>query len=112
MAEATPIELPNGAAAAALLAAGIGCAALGVFALLGDAFPGIAGFFKFYVPTGPLSGVSVSAIAVWLASWFSLDNSWAGRDADIARVGVAALVLLAAGFALTFPPIMDLLQGK
>ena len=31
--------LPNGTGAAAILAAGIGSAALGVFALAGDAFP-------------------------------------------------------------------------
>ncbi|MBU5769334.1 hypothetical protein ICN56_32645, partial [Pseudomonas aeruginosa] len=56
MATTTQVDLPNGPGAAAILAAGIGCAALGVFALLGDAFPGIASFFKFYMPTGPLSG--------------------------------------------------------
>ncbi len=108
----TQIELPNGPAAAALLAAGIGCATLGVFALLGDAFPGIASFFKFYVPTGPLSGVTISAIAVWLASWFSLDKAWADCDVALDKVSIAAFALLVIGFALTFPPFMDLLQGK
>ncbi len=112
MATSTESYLPNGAGAAALLAAGIGCAALGVFALLGDAFPGIAGFFKFYVPTGPLSGVTTSAIAVWLASWFALAKAWAGRDVAIDNVSMFAFVLLVIGFALTFPPVMDLLQGK
>ena len=111
MAEQTS-DLPNGPGAAALLAAGIGCAALGIFAFLGDAFTGIANFFKFYMPTGPLSGVTISAIVVWLATWFTLGKSWAHRDVALSRVGLAAFVLLAVGFAFTFPPFMDLLQGK
>lgn len=105
-------DVATGPGAAAILAAGIGCAVLGVFALLGDAFKGIAGFFNFYNPSGPLSGVTTSAIVVWLAAWFVLAKLWGGRDVAIARISAAAFVLLAVGFALTFPPIMDLLQGK
>jgi hypothetical protein len=105
-------DLPNGPGAAAVLAAGIGCTALGIFAFLGDAFAGIGTFFKFYMPTGPLSGVTISAIVVWLAAWFSLNKAWSDREVNLGTVAVAAFVLLAVGFALTFPPFMDLLQGK
>lgn len=111
-AKVDPVELPNGSAAAALLAAGIGCAALGIFALLGDAIPRIAKFFTFYGPTGPLSGVTDSAIVVWLASWFLLNNAWSKQNLNARKVAAMAFVLLAVGFALTFPPFMDLLQGK
>lgn len=104
--------LPTGPGAAAILAAGIGCAALGVFALLGDAFKGIAAFFNFYNPTGPLSGVTICAIAVWLASWFVLGRVWGKKDVPIGKVSTIAFILLGVGLALTFPPIMDLLQGK
>ena len=105
-------DLPNGPGMAAILATGIGCAALGIFVLLGDAFKGIATFFTFYTPTGPLSGVTDSAIAVWLAAWYVLAKIWSGRDVSVHRVSIIAFVLLAAGLALTFPPFMDLLQGK
>ena len=105
-------ELPNGPGAAAILAAGIGCAVLGLFALLGDAFAGIGNFFKFYNPTGPLSGVTISAIVIWLTAWYVLDKKWGAREVKMGRVSIVAFVLLAIGFALTFPPIMDLLQGK
>jgi hypothetical protein len=108
----SPAELPNGPGAAALLAAGIGCAVLGLFALLGDAFKGIFEFFKFYGPTGPLSGVTISAIVIWLGSWFVLGKKWSARDVSVAGVSTVAFVLLTIGFALTFPPFMDLLQGK
>ena len=106
------VEIPNGAGAAAILAAGIGCAALGVFTLLDDAFKGINAFFTFYTPAGGLSGVSTSAIVVWLASWFMLEQMWGNRNVAAARISAAAFLLLAVGFVLTFPPIIDLLQGK
>ena len=105
-------DLPNGSGMAAILAAGIGCAALGVFAFLGDAVKGIGQFFNFYNPTGTLSGVTDTTIAVWLAAWFVLAKLWGGRDVNVKRISIIAFVLLAVGFLLTFPPFMDLLQGK
>ena len=105
-------DLPNGAGAAAILAAGIGSVALGVFTLLADAINGIKSFLNFYSPTGPLSGVTTLAIVVWLAAWFVLAKKWNGRDVAMKWVNGVAFLLLAVGFALTFPPLTDLLQGK
>jgi hypothetical protein len=103
---------PNGSAAAALLSAAIGGFALGVFALAGDAFPGLARAFTVWRPTGPLSGVTGAAIIVWLMTWIELSRHWAGRDLDFRRINRAALVLFVGGLLLTFPPFMDLIQGK
>jgi hypothetical protein len=102
----------NGAGAAAILAAGIGCAALGVFTLLSDAFEGMKNLLTFYTPTGALSGVTTSAIVIWLAAWFMLAKKWKAREVALTKVNVMAFVLLMVGFALTFPPLLDLLQGK
>ena len=104
--------VPNGPGAAAILAAGIGCFAVGLFATLGDAFPALARFFTFYLPTGPLSGVTISAILVWLVAWLVMSQSWKAGTVALAKVTIAAFVLLALGVLLTFPPFMDLLQGK
>ena len=104
--------LPNGPGAAAILAAGIGSAAFGLFALAGDAFPAINNLFTFYTPSGALSGVSTVAVIVWLVAWYFLARRWATATVAMARVNVAAFVLLAVGVLLTFPPFMDLLQGK
>ncbi len=104
--------IPNGPAAAAILAAGIGSFALGLFATLGDAFPAIGNFFNFYNPTGPLSGVTTSAIVVWLVAWLVLGKSWAARTVSMAAVNIIAFLGLLLGVLLTFPPFMDLLQGK
>ncbi|HVM78732.1 MAG TPA: hypothetical protein VMU06_06915 [Stellaceae bacterium] len=102
----------NGAGAAALLAAGIGCAVLGILALAGDASERIGSFLNFYNPTGTLSGVTDLAILAWLVSWFVLNRAWRDRTVAMVKVSVLSFALLAVGFLLTFPPFMDLLQGK
>lgn len=105
-------DIPNGPGAAAILAAGIGCAALGVLAFAGDASPAIGKLLNFYNPTGTLSGVTTVAIIVWLVVWFALAKHWQTRNVDIAKVNILAFALLGVGFLLTFPPFIDLLQGK
>jgi hypothetical protein len=105
-------DLPNGPAAAAILAAGIGCGALGVLAFVGDASDAIGKALNFYSPTGTLSGVTTLAIIIWLAAWLALYLAWRWRDVAMGAVNLASFALLAVGFLLTFPPFMDLLQGK
>jgi hypothetical protein len=104
--------ISNGAGAAALLASGVGIAFLGAFALCGGVCGNIAHFFNFYAPTGPLSGVTTSAIAIWLAVWFGLRRHWSGRSVRIAPVILATSTGFIVGLLLTFPPIMDAIQGK
>lgn len=103
--------LPNGPAAA-ILAAGVGCAALGVLSLAGDASKSVAKLLTFYLPTGPLSGVTSVAIALWLATWCLLARRWRKKNVAIANVNIAAFLMLIVGILLTFPPFADLLQGK
>ena len=104
--------LSNGPAAAAILATGAGCFALGILGLAGDASKPIAKLLTFYRPTGPLSGVSSLAIFLWLVTWFILAKRWRNRTVAIGKVNVIAFLLLALGILLTFPPFADLLQGK
>jgi hypothetical protein len=98
----------NGAGAAAVMAAGAGCFAVGVLAVLGDVLPAFKKAMIFYKPTGPLSGVTTVAVMVWLAVWGLLEWRWGRRDVRMGRVGAAAFVLLALGLMLTFPPIAEL----
>ncbi|HEV2700161.1 MAG TPA: hypothetical protein VGV09_00915 [Steroidobacteraceae bacterium] len=102
----------NGSGAASLLAAGIGGCALGILALAGDASPGIARALNVWNPTGPLSGVTDLAIIVWVLSWLALSRLWAGRNLPLRRISIIAAALFLVGLLLTFPPFMDLLQGK
>jgi hypothetical protein len=105
-------SLPNGPAAAAILAAGIGCAALGILAFAGDASDTIGRLLNIYNPTGTLSGVTTVAIVIWLVVWLALNRLWRTRTVAMGWINIAAFALLAVGFLLTFPPFMDLLQGK
>ena len=100
--------MPNGPGAAAVLAAGIGCFALGVVSILADKVAAVARVLNLYRPTGPLSGVSTLAIVVWLVSWAVLHYYWQRRNVDLGRTIGIALLLLAGGLLLTFPPIGDL----
>lgn len=102
----------NGPGAAAVLAASIGWFVLGALALAGDAAPSVAHLLSIWKPTGPLSGVTTVAIAVWLLAWLPLARLWRRRDVSMTIVGAASAALMGGGLLLTFPPFMDLLQGK
>ncbi len=112
MTVSAPYPEVNGPGAAAILAAGIGCATLGVLALAGDASETIKSLLIFYKPTGALSGVTTLAIAVWLVSWYILNLRWGTKAVDLRRINIFAFIGLAIGFLLTFPPFMDFIQGK
>lgn len=104
----TSTEPLNGSGAAALLAAGIGALALALLAIAADKLAWIGKLMILYRPTGPLSGVTTTAIAVWLIAWALLEARWRKRDVALTRVCTAALALLALSVLLTFPPIADL----
>ena len=112
MTDANDTPITNGPGAAAILAAAGGCFALGVLALAADASASLAKMLKFWIPTGPLSGVTDLAILFWLVLWFVLNRIWRGSTVSMTRVNIASVLLFVAGVLLTFPPFMDLLQGK
>jgi hypothetical protein len=105
-------NIPNGPAAAAILAAGIGCLALGVFALAGDASTAINHFFSFYKPSGALSGVSTMAVIVWLVAWFALARRWNHASVALAKVKSRCLRHADWGLAADLPALHGLDPGQ
>jgi hypothetical protein len=103
---------PNGPVGAAILSAGIGCFVLGILAVIGDGSAAAARSLTFYLPTGPLSGVTTTAILLWLITWFILARLWRSKTIAIAKVNTVAFVLLGLSLLLTFPPFADILLGK
>lgn len=97
----------NGAALAAVLAAGIGAFALGLLVILNEA--GLYTAPSLYGPTGGLSGRSTFAVIAWIVAWAILHSRWKDRDLASARVLTWALVLVGLGVLLTFPPVWSLL---
>lgn len=99
---------PNGSGSAAILAAGIGAFVLSLLAIAADKVASIKQLMVFYKPTGPLSGVTTSAILVWMVTWAILNARWRGRNVAAPRVSAVALILLGLSLLLTFPPVADL----
>jgi len=104
MAEKTK-SMPNGAAAAAFVASGIGCLMIGLLTTLAEASAGIKAALNLYNPVGPLSGKTIGGVVVWLIAWIVLHYMWKDKEVDLRRMYIVTLVLLAIGFLLTFPPI-------
>jgi hypothetical protein len=111
-----PDTKPNGPAAAAILAAGIGSFVLGLNVTLVEAFPAAQGqtawwdFSKLYGignGVGPLSGKVIVALVAYFGSWVVLGFLWRRSEVNFTRVFAVAVVLIALGFALTFPPIFE-----
>ncbi|HEY3063579.1 MAG TPA: hypothetical protein VGL99_31790 [Chloroflexota bacterium] len=98
---------PNGPAAAAILAAGIGCFALGLLVILSEAIPAFKTSLNLYGPVGPLSGKTLAQVAIYLAAWGGLSYAWRGRNIPFSAVYVATLILIALGLVGTFPLIYE-----
>lgn len=104
-------RIPNGEAAAAILAAAIGCLALGVFVVLAEASAGFKNGIRFYMPAGPLSGKTTLAVLVWVVAWAALHYFWRKKDLDFSKVFWASMVLIGLGVIGTFPKFFDLFAG-
>jgi hypothetical protein len=102
---------PNGPVAAAFVAAGVGSLALGLMVTLAEMSADFGTFLDFSKNyglgngVGPLSGKVAIAVVAYIVSWIVLHFLWRGRELAFRSWFAAALVLVAIGFALTFPPI-------
>jgi hypothetical protein len=109
---------PNGPVAAVFVAAGIGCFALGVLVVLNEAqilTNAMLDFAKNYgigSGVGQLSGKVILATLAFLVSWGALGLYWRGKEVNFGRALTAALVLVALGFLLTFPPVFEIFAKK
>jgi hypothetical protein len=97
----------NGAAAAAILAAGIGSFVLGLLTTLAAASRPIGNVLAFYGPTGPLSGKTTVAVLIWLAAWVLLHRTWKDRQVNFGPV----LILIALALLGTFPLFFEAFGG-
>jgi hypothetical protein len=99
---------PNGSAAAAILAAGIGSFVLAILTIAADHSEGLRAMLTFYKLTGPLSGVTTTAVSIWILVWLILDRSWFRRELSLRKINFASITLLVLSLLATFPPIGDL----
>jgi hypothetical protein len=100
-------RVANGAAAAAILAAGIGCFVFGLLTTVEHTLSLSRDALTLYVPVGSHSGTTAVGLLVWLAGWLALHARWKRIEVDFRRVFLGALVLIALGFLGTFPPFYE-----
>lgn len=105
---AGPTTAANGAAAAAILAAGVGVLALGALVLFGEASHTLGQMLNWYAPVGSLAGKSTVATAVYLLAWLLLHTRWRHQTVDAGRILTATAYLIASALLLTFPPFYTL----
>jgi hypothetical protein len=96
-------DKPEGPVSAAIIAAGVGAFALGVFTTLSEASTSMHDFFEWSVRVGPLAGKTISAVGVWLLAWVGLYLVLRDKPYETRRALTIALVLLALGVIGTFP---------
>ena len=96
-------DRPEGPVAAAVLAGGIGCLALGVLTTLAEASASVKEWLSWKDAVGPLSGKTGLAVLVWLLSWGVLHAFYRSRPVESPRVLTIALVLVGLGVLGTFP---------
>lgn len=104
------LETPkkNGPAFAALLSAGLGSAALGVFTTLAVAITPFKDAMVINKGVGPLSGKTTYAVAVFVLSWIVLAFVMRGKHYPERPLFIATFVLVAIGVIGTFPLFFDL----
>lgn len=96
-------DKPEGPIAAAIIAGGIGSAALGLFTTLAEANADIKDWLNWKDEVGPLSGKTIMAVIVWLASWAILHVVYRTKPYETRRAFTIAVVLLGLGVLGTFP---------
>lgn len=107
LAELNLPDRPDGPGAAAMLAAGIGIFALGLFTTLNEASAALHDWFEsweFGRGVGPLAGKTTVAVIVWAIAWIVLHVAWSKKDVDLRRWFWIGLVLGILGAIGTFPP--------
>jgi hypothetical protein len=103
---------PNGGVAAAIIAAGIGCAALGLLVVAAAASPQVSQLLTFYSPTGPLSGKAIVSTVIYLVVWPNLHYRLRDKQVDLYKAFMVTILLVAFGIIGTFPPFYQLLARR
>ena len=96
-------ERPFGAAAAAMIAAGIGALVLGVLTTLNEASTSVHDFLAFNDGVGPLAGKTIFGGAAFFVAWAVLHGLWRDKNPAVRTVIWATVILLALGVLGTFP---------
>lgn len=96
-------DKPEGPIAAAIIAGGIGAAALGLFTTLAEASTRFKDWLDWKSEVGPLAGKTIMAVIVWLIAWAVLHMVYRAKPYETRRAFTIAVVLIGLGVLGTFP---------
>lgn len=96
-------DKPEGPISAAIIAAGVGALALGLFTTLAEASERAKEWFEWSMRVGPLSGKTSMAVLVWLVAWAVLYLAMRRGQYETRKALTIALVLIGLGIIGTFP---------
>ena len=85
---------PNGGIVAATIAAGAGCAALGLLTVAAAASTEFADLLNLYAPSGPLTGKATVASIIYLIIWINLHFRLRDRELSLSRGFLLTMFLL------------------
>jgi len=111
MADSTP-RMTDGAAAAAVVASGIGALSMGLLTTGAELSTGLKTALTLNAGVGPLSGKTIFATVAYIVSWIILHTLWKDKDVDFGRKATLTAVLLAGAVLLTFPIFFQALAGE
>ena len=111
--ELAPLDLapkPDGPAAAAMIASGLGIFTLGLLttlAVINGSVKSFLDWFAFDQGVGPLAGKSTVAVIVFFVAWLVLYLLWRGKDVVLKKAFYIGLGLGILGAIGTFPPFFE-----
>ena len=103
--------IPSGPAVAAMISAGLGCLAIGVFTTGAVLSEELKNTLNIYNPAGPLSGKTTFAVVIWLVSWLLLGYLWKDKELNLRRSFIITMIMVAVGLLLTFPPFFEAFEA-
>ena len=106
------VEKPNGPAAAALIAAGVGALALGILTVLNEASEAVHDFLELDTGVGPLSGKTTFAVISYVVAWALLSPALWRRNVSWSVVLAVTGLLLVGGLLGTFPEFFKLFASE
>lgn len=115
LAELNLAEKPDGPAAAAMLAAGIGIFVLGLATVLNEVSEGLHDVFErmeMGLGVGPLAGKTIVATVAFVVSWLILASVWRRKNPSLKLWFTISLILGILGALGTFPPIFLAFAGE
>jgi hypothetical protein len=108
-------DKPDGPAAAAMLAAGVGIFVLGLLTVLSEVSVPIHDFLESLDlgrGVGPLAGKTTLAALAWAVSWIVLGTAWRGKEVAIRGAFTVTVLLGILGAIGTFPPFFTLFAAE